>query len=125
MCIHDSRTASSTGGSPSSLIGCTLWSTPVMSRTTSNCGWMTRWISCCWRLSSIVTESTRNDMSSVTISTTEWPPADQPWSALLGVKTLTLARPWGRFSASRNCEARAAYTSESERSSMSSAAMCR
>ena len=36
--------------SDSSSTGCTLCSTPVMSRTTSNCGWMTRWISRCWRV---------------------------------------------------------------------------
>ncbi len=47
MCIQDSRIAPSMGGFDSSLIGCTLSRTPVMSRTTSNCGWMTRWISRC------------------------------------------------------------------------------
>ena len=40
-------------------------------------------------------------MSSVTTSTTEWPPADQPCSARVGVKTWTLAVPWGRISAVR------------------------
>ena len=42
-----------------------------MSRTTSNCGWMTACTSRSWRVSSIVSESTRNGMSSVTTSTTE------------------------------------------------------
>ena len=73
----------------------------------------------------MVTESTRNDMSSVTISTTECPPADQPLSAWLGVKTWTFARPCGRLSARRNCDARAAYRSTSVRSVRSSAAMWR
>ena len=78
-----------------------------MSRLTSNCGWMTTWTSRSCRASSIVTESTRNGMSSVTTSTTECPPADQPCSASVGVKTRTLAVPCGRDSASWWCEARA------------------
>jgi hypothetical protein len=34
-------------------------------------------------------------MSSVTTSTTEWPPADQPSSTALGVVTRRRAVPWG------------------------------
>jgi hypothetical protein len=44
----------------------------------------------------MVTESTRNGMSSVTTSTTVWPSADQPCSLTVGVKTRTFAVPWGR-----------------------------
>ena len=47
-------------------------------------------------LSSMVTESTRNGMSSVTTSTTVCPLADQPCSETVGVKTRTLAVPCGR-----------------------------
>ena len=44
-------------------------------------------------------------MSSMTTSTTEWPPADQPCSASVGVKTRTWAVPCGRLPASFQCEA--------------------
>jgi hypothetical protein len=40
--------------------------------------------------------STRNGMSSTTISTTVRPFADQPWSSGVGVKTCTFAVPCGR-----------------------------
>ena len=101
MCIHDSRSAPGSRGrvAPSST-GCTVWSSPVMSRTTSNCGWITTCTSRCWRASSMVSESTRNGMSSVITSTTEWPPALQPSALMLGVKTRTAAVPWGRCRAS-------------------------
>ena len=85
-CIHDSRTAS-----PSGLEGAvrrpgvTDCSAPVMSRTTSKLGWMTTCTSRSCRDSSMVSESTRNGMSSTTTSTTVWPPADQPCSASVGV----------------------------------------
>ena len=49
-----------------------------MSRSTDSCGWITAWTLCPSRLSSIVTESTRKGMSSVTTSTTDRPDADQP-----------------------------------------------
>ena len=47
-----------------------------------------------------MTESTRNGISSVTTSTTEWLQV-QPFSSTVGVCTLTFAVPCGRFSASR------------------------
>ena len=53
--------------------------------------------------SAIDTESTRKGMSSVTTSTTVWPPADQPLTETLGVNTRTPALPWGRSEASRSC----------------------
>ncbi len=56
------------------------WSWPVMSRRTRICGCTTMCTSRFCSLSSMVTESTRNGMSSVTTSTTVWPPADQPCS---------------------------------------------
>ena len=99
-CIHDSRTASPSGSSAPSGTGPTDWSTPVMSRTTSKLGWMTTCTSRSWRDSSMVSESTRNGMSSTTTSTTLWPPADQPCSASVGVMTCTLAVPCGRLPAS-------------------------
>ena len=48
----------------------------------------------------MVSESTRNGMSSTTTSTTEWPSADQPCSFGPGVNTRTRAVPCGRFAAS-------------------------
>jgi hypothetical protein len=51
----------------------------------------------------MVTESTRNGMSSVTTSTTVCPPADQPCSETVGVKIRMLAVPWGRLAASLYC----------------------
>ena len=59
--------------------------------------WMARWSV----VSAIVTESTRNGMSSVTISITLWPAAAHSLSSTLGVNTRTLAVPWGRLAASR------------------------
>ncbi|BFO22065.1 hypothetical protein SHKM778_84530 [Streptomyces sp. KM77-8] len=47
-------------------------SLPVTSRRTTTWGWMTTWMPRPWRVSSLVTESTRKGMSSVTTSTTEW-----------------------------------------------------
>ena len=67
-----------------------------MSRVTWNWGWMTTCTLCSSRASSIVTESTRKGMSSVTTSTTECPAADQPASAGPGVTTRTAAVPCGR-----------------------------
>ena len=68
---------------------------PVTSRRTTNCGCTTRWMAWSCRDSSAVTESTRNGMSSVTISTTVCP-IDQPCSSTDGVNTRTLATPGGR-----------------------------
>ncbi len=56
---------------------------PASSRRTARIGWMTRWIPRCCRDSSAVTESTRNGMSSLTISTTVWPVL-QPCSSRVG-----------------------------------------
>ena len=67
-----------------------------MSRRTTSCGCTTMCTSRFCSLSSMVTESTRNGMSSVTTSTTVCPFADQPCSATVGVKTRTLAVPCGR-----------------------------
>ena len=75
-------------------------SSPVMSRRTMSWGWTTMCTSRDCSVSSIVTESTRNGMSSVTTSTTVWPPAAQPCSDTVGVKTRMLAVPWGRWEAS-------------------------
>ncbi len=96
-----------------------------MSRVTSNCGWMTTCTLCSSRASSMVTESTRNGMSSVTTSTTECPAADQPASARPGVTTRTAEVPCGRVCASRWWEASAPYRSSGLRSTRSSAATCR
>ena len=71
-----------------------------MSRTTSKLGWMTTCTSRSCRDSSMVSESTRNGMSSTTTSTTLCPLADQPCSASVGVATRTCAVPWGRLVAS-------------------------
>ena len=49
----------------------------------------------------MVTESTRNGRSSVTICTTVAPPAVQPSPAWLGVRMAIVARAGGRFMASR------------------------
>ena len=76
-------------------------------------------------VSAIVIESTRNGMSSVTTSTTVWPPADQPCSGTVGVNTRTRAVPCGRVCASLSWEASAPYTSTSPRSTTSSGATCR
>ena len=51
--------------------------------------WMTTCTSRSCRDSSMVSESTRNGMSSTTTSTTVWPLADQPCSASVGVLTRT------------------------------------
>ena len=96
-----------------------------MSRSTVNWGWMTAWTLWPSRLSSMVTESTRKGMSSVTTSTTERPDADQPESAIVGDSTRTCAVPCGRDSASSWWEARAPNRSSGERSATSSGATCR
>ena len=64
-------------------------------------------------------------MSSVTTSTTLWPPADQPCSETVGVKTRTFAVPCGRYVASWYWLIAAPYRSTSLRSAMSSAATWR
>ena len=96
-----------------------------MSRSTANCGWMTACTLCPSRLSSIVTESTRNGMSSVTTSTTDRPDADQPASAIVGVTTRTAAVPCGREEASSRWEATAPSRSSGDRSATSSGATWR
>ncbi len=73
---------------------------PVRSRRTTICGWITAWMPRPLRESSLVTESTRNGMSSVTTSTTECV-HDQPFSSIDGEYTRTFAVPCGRSSASR------------------------
>ena len=45
---------------------------PSASRRTGTTGWMVMWIKSPSRLSAMLTESTRNGMSSVTTSTTVW-----------------------------------------------------
>ena len=54
-----------------------------------------------WRNTSMVTESTRNGRSSVTIWTTVAPPADQASAVVLGVRISMVARLDGRFMAVR------------------------
>ena len=99
-CIQDSRSASPSGSSAPSGTGVMDCSSPVMSRTTSKLGWMTTCTSRSWRDSSMVSESTRNGMSSTTTSTTVCPPAAQSESLRVGVWTRTLAVPCGRLPAS-------------------------
>ena len=98
MCIQDSREMSWAVSTPSARSTAsssvkTSCSWPVTSRRTRICGCTTMCTSRLCSLSSIVTESTRNGMSSVTTSTTVWPPADQPCSATVGVKTRMFAVP--------------------------------
>ncbi len=68
MCVHDSAISSwpwrASRSGPT-----TSHSVPVTSRRTSSCGWMMWKLSSPCRVSSIVIESTRNGMSSVTMST--------------------------------------------------------
>ncbi len=78
----------------------TSTSLPVTSRRTTISGWTTTWMPRPCRVSSLVTESTRKGMSSVTTSTTEWLHV-QPFSSTVGVCTRTFAVPCGWFSASR------------------------
>ncbi len=66
ICIHDSRIAPSGAATEPSSTPETRPSSPVMSRSTSICGWITTRTSRSWLASSIVSESTRNGMSSVT-----------------------------------------------------------
>ncbi len=72
-----------------------------------------------WRASSAVTESTRNGMSSVTISITLCP-AVQPVSLAGGVSTRTLSWPGTRCCASSRWETAAEIRSAAERPSSSS-----
>ena len=68
MCVHDSA-ISSCSWRASRSAPTTSHSVPVTSRRTRSCGWMTWKLSSPCRVSSIVIESTRNGMSSVTMST--------------------------------------------------------
>ena len=77
--------------------GRTSASSPASSRRTTTTGWMGRWMTRPWRFSSMATESTRNGMSSVTISTMECLER-QPCSSNRGLYTLTLTSPgWRRW----------------------------
>ena len=59
------------------------------------CGWIDQVDAAALAGQLLVTESTRNGMSSVTTSTTEWLHV-QPFSSTVGVCTRTFAVPWGR-----------------------------
>ena len=77
-CIHDSRATWSPVGvalGVGVLGSRTSSRSPVIVRRTSSCGWTTRWMPGTAWLIALVTESTRNGMSSVTTSTTVWPAA--------------------------------------------------
>ena len=64
MCIHDSTRRRRRPLAPALDVSHTSSSVPVTSRRTTSCGWTTRWMARPCRLSSAVTESTRNGMSS-------------------------------------------------------------
>ena len=57
-------------------------SSPAASRTVRSTGWITRCRVRPWRFTSIVTESTRNGMSSLTISTTVWVLCQPCWAGV-------------------------------------------
>ena len=59
-------------------------SSPAAFRRTAITGWMIRWTPQPCRFSSMLTESIRNGMSSVTISTAVWVDC-QPWSSKRGL----------------------------------------
>ncbi len=67
-------------------------SVPSAARSTPRIGWMIRCSVRPWRLTSIVTESTRNGMSSLTISMIVCVDC-QPCSSIVGLKTRTLGAP--------------------------------
>ena len=69
--IQDSTMAPSPPLGGGARVGYTSSSWPATSRRTTSSGWITRWMARPRRLSSAVTESTRNGMSSLTTSTTE------------------------------------------------------
>ncbi len=76
-------------------------STPInvpSARFTRMIGWTIRWSVSPWRFTSIVTESTRNGMSSLTISMIVCVDC-QPCSWTLGLKTRTRGLPGSRFRA--------------------------
>ena len=83
---------------------------PAASRCTRTIGCTTRCNPRSWRSSSIVTESTRNGMSSFTIWTIVWL-ASHPSSARLGANTRTIAVPGAR------CCARSQWQRATARSS--------
>ncbi len=78
----------------------------MIERRTTTWGWMTRWMAWPAWASALVTESTRNGMSSVTTSTTVWPEA-QPFASTVGVCTRTAEVPWGRLAARARCDSAA------------------
>ncbi len=120
MCIHDSTTSFSPGGTSGSSAYRTSSSLPSTARRTTSCGWTSRWMPMSCRASSAVTESTRNGMSSVTISITLCPP-HQPLSLCSGVITRRLSWPGTRWAASSRCDRGATTRSWAVRSWSSSA----
>ena len=78
------------------------WAAPVTSRWTVKSGWTMSLMSACCLFSSIVTESTRYGMSSVTMSMTV--PAQVSEASRSG-RTLTAGRPCGRCAPSAACRA--------------------
>ena len=95
---------SSAGAVPSS--GASDISVPSAARTTPTIGWMIRCSVRPCRLTSIATESTRNGMSSLTISTTVCRDC-QPCSSSVGLKARTRARPGSRLRAKFQCDSAA------------------
>ena len=75
-------------------------------RFTRIIGWTIRWSVSPWRFTSIVTESTRNGMSSLTISMIVCVDC-QPCSCTLGLKTRTRGLPASRLRAKFHCESAA------------------
>ena len=104
--MNDSRRA------PSPAAGATPVSVPSAARATVTIGWMMRCSVSPWRLTSIVTESTRNGMSSLTISTIVCVDC-QPCSSIVGLNTRTFARPGSRLRAKFQCDSAAPYRSAS------------
>ena len=74
-----------------------------------------------WRDSSVVSESGRNAMSSVTTCTTVWGEAN-PCSSNVGENTATWASPGVRCRARRKCASAAPNRSGTARATRSSAA---
>ncbi len=114
--MKDSRWASA---APS---GAMPVSVPCSSRCTATIGWTMRCSVRPCRLTSIETESTRNGMSSLTISMTVC--VDCQPSPAEGLNTRTRAWPGSRLRAKFQCESAAPYMSAGERSSRSSGSTC-
>ena len=75
------------------------------------------------RVSSMVIESTRNGMSSVTMSTD--PRDSSSAEHMPPALTWTRARPWGRAAASRTCSAATPANRDGPAVTSSSSGMCR